>query len=103
MPPMVGIGIVGAGSFTQARLLPNLQRLPGVEVVAICSRTSERVSEVARAFHIPIATTDRREVLTRSDVEAVLVATHPDSHCEIVSEALEAGKHVLCQTRMAVD
>ena len=103
MAERVGIGIIGAGGFTQTRLLPNLQKLPGVEVVAICTRTLETVQKVAQSFQIPHATTDRKEVLARPDIDAVLVVTQPNAHYEIVMDALAAGKHVLCQTRMALN
>ena len=101
MVDTVRIGIVGAGGFTRRRLLPNLLAIDGVEVVAVANRSLESSERVAAEFGIPAAVGDWRELVTREDVDAVLVGTQPYFHHEAVMGALEAGKHVLCQTRMA--
>ncbi|MSQ26903.1 MAG: Gfo/Idh/MocA family oxidoreductase [Dehalococcoidia bacterium] len=103
MAKRLGIGVIGAGNYSQSVLLPNFKGLAdqGVEVVSICNRTPESTRKVAAAFGISHATTDYREVLARSDVDAVFIGTPPYAHRETVLAALDAGKHVLCQTRMA--
>ncbi|MDE2836149.1 MAG: Gfo/Idh/MocA family oxidoreductase [Chloroflexota bacterium] len=101
MVETVRIGIVGAGGFTRRRLLPNLQAVEGAEVVAVANRSLESAERVASEFGIPAAMGDWRELVARDDVDAVLVGTQPYFHHEAVMGALEAGKHVLCQTRMA--
>ena len=102
MPATVRIGIIGAGGFTRRRLLPNLLALDGVEVVAVANRTLASAERVAAEFGIPHPLGDWRALLARDDVDAVLVGTEPYFHHEAVIGALDAGKHVLCQTRMAV-
>ena len=101
MAQRVGVGIIGAGNFTQSTILPNFQKLPDVEVLTVCNRTQESVDKVAEKFGIPRKTTDYREVLAQDDIDAVLVGTPPYFHLEAVLAALDAGKHVLCQTRFA--
>ncbi len=101
MVDTVRIGIVGAGGFTRRRLLPNLLALEGVQVVAVANRSLESAERVAAEFGIPSAVADWRELVTRDDLDAVLVGTQPYFHHEAVMGALDAGKHVLCQTRMA--
>jgi len=102
MSERVRIGIIGAGSFTRHRLLPTLLAIPGVEVVAVANRSLASSERVAEEFDIPAALGDWRSVLTRDDVDAVLVGTPPYFHHQAVIGALDAGKHVLCQTRMAI-
>ena len=101
MSDKVRIGIVGAGGFTRRRLLPNLLAVEGVQVVAVANRSLESAQRVAAEFGIPAPMADWREMLAREDVDAVVVATQPYFHHEAVIGALDAGKHVLCQTRMA--
>lgn len=101
MAQTVRIGIIGAGNFTRSRLLPNLQAIPGVEVVAVANSSVASAERVAKEFNIPTAADDWREVVQREDVDAVLVGTQPYFHHQAVMNALQAGKHVLCQTRMA--
>ena len=102
MAETVRIGIIGAGGFTRRRLLPNLLALDGVEVVAVANRSLASAERVAAEFGIPHPLSGWRALLARDDVDAVLVGTEPYFHHEAVTAALDAGKHVLCQTRMAV-
>ncbi len=97
----VRIGIIGAGNFTRSRILPNFQSLDGVEIVAVANRTIESARRVAEEFNIPDPLDDWRDILTRDDVDAVFIGTQPYFHHQAVMNALERGKHVLCQTRMA--
>ena len=101
MDSRVRIGIVGAGAFTLNRMLPNIVRLPHAEVTVVSNRSRESGEAVAERFGIPRVTTDWRSVVDGSDVDAVFVGTPPYVHLEIVTAALAAGKHVLCQTRIA--
>ena len=103
MAASVRVGIIGAGSFTQQRHIPKLQELSGVDILAVCNRTQQTVQEVAKTFGIPRAFTDWREVIAQPDIDAVLIGTPPYAHHQITLAALEAGKHVLCEGRMATN
>jgi predicted dehydrogenase len=103
MPKPVRLGVIGAGGFSQSTVLPNFKKLPDVEVAVVCNRTEESAQRVAKQFDIPQATTDYLRILHRDDIDAVFVGTPPYFHREAVLAALDAGKHVLCQTRMAED
>jgi predicted dehydrogenase len=97
----VRIGIVGAGANTRARHLPGFQQLESVEVVAVANRTSESTARVAREFNIPQTHDDWQAVVNSPDVDALMIGTWPNMHAEVTCAALEAGKHVLCEARMA--
>jgi len=103
MSGRIRIGIVGAGSIVRERHLPNLQKIAGVEVVAVCNRREETAQEVARAWGIPRVVRSWEEIVTAEDIDAVLIGTPPHLHREVSIAALEAGKHVFCQARMAMD
>lgn len=95
------LGIIGAGNFTRSRILPNFQKIEGVEIAAVANRSLESAQRVAGEFNIPEAMDDWRDILLRDDIDAVFVGTQPYFHHQAVMNALERGKHVLCQTRMA--
>lgn len=95
------IGFIGAGGNTRARHLPGFQSIPGVECRAVANRTLESARRVAADFHIPSACADWREIIESPEIEAVCIGTWPDRHAEIAIAALQAGKHVLCEARMA--
>lgn len=97
----VRIGVVGAGKNTRERHLPGFQQISGVEVVSVANRTIESSARVAREFGIPQQHDNWRAVVESPDVDAVMIGTWPNMHCEITCAALEAGKHVLCEARMA--
>ena len=101
MSDTVRLGIIGAGSYTRNRMLPNFLKLPGVHVAAIANRSVESARKVTEKFEIADALDDWRALLERDDIDAVLIGTPPYAHPEIAAAALDAGKDVLCQTRMA--
>jgi len=97
------VGIVGAGGIVKQRHLPGLQALPQVEVVAVCNSREETAREVAREFHIQDVMDDWAELIDRPDVDIIWIGTPPVLHAPITISALEAGKHVFCQARMAMN
>jgi len=74
-----------------------------VELVAVCNSTSESTARAAEEFDIPEVCSDWQELVARSDLDVIWIGTTPHLHKEIVIKALEAGKHVFCQARMAMN
>ncbi len=99
----IRVGVIGAGSIVRQRHLPGLQKLPGVVVQAVANRSVESGRKVAQEFAIPQVLSDWRELVARPDLEAIFIGTWPYMHMEMSVAALEAGKHVFCQARMAMD
>jgi predicted dehydrogenase len=95
------IGVIGVG-FGATVQVPGFQS-EGWEVVALCSRRKERVEEAAAKLGIPDTTTDWRELIARSDLDAVSIVTPPAEHHEMALAALRAGKHVLCEKPFALN
>jgi predicted dehydrogenase len=100
---MIRIGIVGAGANTRARHIPNLQEMDGVGIVSVCNRTLDSTSRVAREFGIPTMYERWQELVEAPDTDAILIGTWPYLHCPVTLAALNAGKHVLCEARMAMN
>ena len=99
----IRIGFVGAGKNTRSRHIPGFQKLSGIELVAVANRTKESGERVARDFGIPRVYADWHELVRAREVDAVCIGTWPYMHREITVAALEHGKHVLCEARMAMD
>ena len=97
------IGIVGAGQITRTRHLPGFRRLPGVKVVAVCNRHRESAARVAREFDIPRIYANWEELIDDREIDAVVIGAWPYLHCPVTLAALDAGKHVLTQARMAMN
>jgi predicted dehydrogenase len=102
MADKMRVGLVGTGFGTRVHL-PGYARCDDIEVVAVCSAHIDRARGVARDWGIGWCTDDFRALAQRDDVDLVDVCTPPLSHRDIVTAALEAGKHVLCEKPMAAD
>src|SRR5262245_15397854 len=99
----IRVGFVGAGNNTRVRHIPGFRAQPGIELVAVANRTKESSERVAREFGIARVCENWREVVSASDVDAVCIGTWPSTHREITMAALQHGKHVLCEARMAMN
>ena len=101
MVDAIRIGFIGAGKVVESRHLPGLENVPGIELRQVWSRSTDNARRLAAAHGIAGVAADWRQVIDAADVDAVIVATPPLLHAEATVAALEAGKHVLCQGRMA--
>lgn len=99
----IRIGIVGAGDISRRRHLPGFRVLDGVRVVGVCNRKRESSARVAREFDIPRIYDTWEHLIEDDSVDAVVIGTWPYLHCQITLAALDAGKHVLTQARMAMN
>lgn len=94
--------IIGA-SFARAAYLPALRHVPGAHVVALASNRLESARAAAEEFNVSNAYADWREMLTRHQPDAVLIATPTDTHAQMVLAALDLGAHVVCEKPTAMD
>jgi predicted dehydrogenase len=99
----VRVGIVGAGANTRLRHVPGFRRLAGVEIRGVVNRSAESTRRAADEFQIPKTYADWQQLIADPDIDAVLIGTWPYLHCPITLAALEAGKHVLTEARMAMN
>lgn len=97
------IGIIGCGGIANGKHMPALSKLSSVEMVAFCDIKKERAEEAAKKYGASGAKTyaDYRELLKDGSIDAVHVCTPNRSHADISVDALEAGKHVMCEKPMA--
>lgn len=94
-------GLVGAGRNTREKHIPGLKACDGIEIVAVANSTPESSRAVADEFGIASIADDWRALVARDDIDAVVVGTWPNLHADVTCAALESGKHVLCEARMA--
>lgn len=97
------VGFVGLGGIAHERHVPGLRRIPDVEIVAVANRTRESSERAAAEFNIPIVCGTWEDLVARDDLDAVFITTWPYMHHPVSRAALERGKHVFCQARMAMD
>lgn len=66
-------------------------------VAAVCDLNQERLDKVADEFSVASRTLHFDELLGRDDIEIIDICTPPATHFELVTRALAAGKHVVCE------
>ncbi|HWA40200.1 MAG TPA: bi-domain-containing oxidoreductase, partial [Gemmatimonadales bacterium] len=93
--------VIGAGNFATRTLLPAL-RANGAVLKGIVTSGGAAGAVAAKAFAIPVASTDVAASLTDPEVTAVFVLTRHDSHAALALQALEAGKHVFVEKPLAL-
>jgi predicted dehydrogenase len=91
------LGILGAGSFIERRILPALQGLTTIKAVCLQKRDLEAAKALAKRFNVPHAVSTRSELLQDPSVEAVYIATPHHMHEEDALAVAKAGKPCLCE------
>jgi predicted dehydrogenase len=102
-PSSIRVGIVGAGDNTRRRHIPGFRAIPGVQISGIVNRTAASTANVASNYGIPKQYGHWKDLINDPDIDAVMIGTWPNMHCEVTCAALAAGKHVLCEARMSKD
>lgn len=97
--PPVKVGILGAG-FISDYHIQGLQAA-GAEIIAIASRTEESARIKAQTYRIPNYSADDQSVLTRDDIDAVLILTPDFTHRDLALAAAQSGKGIYLQKPMA--
>jgi UDP-N-acetyl-2-amino-2-deoxyglucuronate dehydrogenase len=96
-------GIIGCGSIAANSFAPSIIRSDMTELVAVCRRDLEGARTFAGNFADCAAYGSHAQLLADEAVEAVVISTPTDTHCEYTLAAAAAGKHVLCEKPMARD
>lgn len=96
------VGIIGAGNFTSATLLPALKPLDA-QLKYIVSAGGLSATTLAKRAGFARATTDYREVLADGDVDLVMITTRHNLHASMVLDSLRAGKHVFVEKPLCLN
>ena len=94
------IALAGAGAFGEKHL-DGLQKIDGVEIVSIISRTGEQAAEVAKKYGAKHSSTELEDALGRDDVDAVILCTPTQMHAAQAIACMDAGKHVQVEIPLA--
>ena len=103
MSDTLRVGVVGAGGNTKLHHIPKLKKIQGVEIVSVANRSRASSEKVAQEFGIPRVHDRWEELVSDPAIDAVVIGTWPYMHCPITLAALDAGKHVLTEARIAMN
>jgi predicted dehydrogenase len=97
----LGVGVIGAHDWAEKAHLPGYAAHERVDLVAICDVVPERAQAMAARFGIPKVYHDHRDLLADPAVQLVDVCTPTHTHLPLSLEAIDAGKHVICEKPLA--
>lgn len=96
------VGLIGVGDVARAAHMPSYARNPKVEVLAVADPDTLSAQSLVEQYGIPKAVTDYQELLADPAIEAVDLCVPHHLHYQITMDALNAGKHVICEKPIAL-
>ena len=105
MAKLIKVGIIGCGGIANGKHMPALKAVKDCEMVAFCDIIPERAEKACAKYGAEGAKVyvDYKELLKDGSIDVVHVCTPNRSHSFITVDALEAGKHVMCEKPMAIN
>ncbi|MFT4567424.1 MAG: putative dehydrogenase [Saprospiraceae bacterium] len=100
MKSSIKIVCIGAGYFARFHI-DAWQRIPEVELVAICDHDQEKAKQLAQTYNVPKVYTEVDELLVQENIDVIDIITPPDTHYDLCIQAANHGIHIICQKPLA--
>jgi predicted dehydrogenase/threonine dehydrogenase-like Zn-dependent dehydrogenase len=100
---LVKLGVLGAGLYANATLLPVIKNNKDFELVGIASSGGLHAQHSGKKFGFQYATSSEDEIINDPKINTVAILTRHDSHAELVVKALKAGKNVFVEKPLAIN
>lgn len=98
---MISMGVIGCGHWGPNHIRI-FSQISGVSVSACADLDEERLRSIKTAYPDIRTTKNYKEILSSRDIDAVCIATPTATHFDLVKQALEAEKHVLCEKPLSL-
>ena len=96
-------GIIGAGNYTGATVIPNLKKC-NAQVKYVAARTNGlEAKTMAKKIDAEFATTNYMDILNDKEVDMVICTTRHDSHCKMILDSLNAGKSIFVEKPLCLN
>ncbi len=99
----VRVAMIGTGEIALSNHVPGLKLIPEARLVALCDSDPATLHRASQKTGVTATFTDYRQLIERSDIDAVIVATPNIVHYPISMAAIAAGKHILCEKPIAME
>ena len=99
----IKLGVLGAGLYANATLLPVIKNNKDFELIGIASSGGLHAQHSGKKFGFQYATSSEDEIINDPNINTVAILTRHDSHADLVVKALKAGKHVFVEKPLAIN
>ena len=96
----IGIGFIGAGSFAQNSLLPNIK---DADLIAVATSQGHTSKNAAQKYGFKIATCDAEDVIMNDNINTIFIATRHNYHAENVLKSIRGGKNVFVEKPLCMN
>ena len=98
----VKLGVLGAGLFANATLLPAIKNVPEIELIGIASASGMHAQHSGKKFGFSYACSEDEQIIQDPEINTIAILTRHDTHADLVIRALGAGKHVFVEKPLAL-
>ncbi len=98
----IAVGLIGAGNFTKAVMLPALKKFPEFALAGLCTATGISAHATGTKYGFKHITTDSNAIFDNPEINTIFVTTRHNTHAEYVLRALRAGKHVFVEKPLCI-
>ncbi|HLA87394.1 MAG TPA: bi-domain-containing oxidoreductase [Anaerolineales bacterium] len=102
-PVTCKLGVLGAGLYANATLLPVIKNNKDFELVGIASSGGLHAQHSGKKFGFQYATSSEDEIINDPNINTVAILTRHDSHADLIFKTLKAGKHVFVEKPLAIN
>ncbi len=102
MVDRVRLGVIGAGLFGKALLLPTMSKNKDIMFHTLSTSSSANVYHTGKKYNFAVITTDYFEILNNKEINSVAILTPHSQHKKMVIESLMAGKHVFVEKPLCI-
>jgi len=100
---MINWGIIGCGNVTEVKSGPAFNKVNDSRLIAVMRRNESLAKDYARRHNVPKYYSNASDLINDKDINAIYVATPPDTHAEYAIASIKAGKPVYIEKPMAVN
>jgi predicted dehydrogenase len=99
----VKLGVLGAGLYANATLLPVIKNNKDFELIGIASSGGLHAQHSGKKFGFQYATSSEDDLINDANINTIAILTRHDSHADLVIKALKVGKHVFVEKPLAIN
>lgn len=98
----INLGVLGAGNFANAVLLPAIKKAGGISLVGIASAGGMHAQVTGRKFGFQYAASSEDEILGDPNINTIAILTRHNSHTDLAIKAMKAGRNVFVEKPLAI-